>query len=225
MDLPTPTPPPPEGSSSPEPTVLDWLRSILKRQPIPLPPREQPAQHVAEPVAGAPGTSEARALRRDKAKVIAPQVAPGPLAAVAEDADGAESAPLERPAIRLEIHIRAGHLRLPVALIVACWPNWGRAKPDNVLPTLVCTPWRWRSPLGGLEGDRPAHPRRRPPAHLALRPTWLGAAWPLHLDAARRVRQHLRVRRCSSGWALACVMIACGTASSTCRAGWRIMAG
>jgi hypothetical protein len=77
MDLPTPTPPPPEGSSSPEPTVLDWLRSILKRQPIPLPPREQAAQRVAEPAAGALGTSEALALnpRQKRCRPQAPRAA------------------------------------------------------------------------------------------------------------------------------------------------------
>ena len=215
MDLPTPTPPPPEGSSSPEPTVLDWLRSILKRQPIPLPPREQAAQRVAEPAAGALGTSEAHALYSETAAVIAPQAAPGPLAAVAADADGAESAPPERPAIRVEIHIRAGHLRLPVALILGLAAQLGlERKPDNVLPTLVLyamamalAGWAaWEGDFGLRIPAAADHPVRI----LRFRPTWLGAALAFSILTLLAASDNTFRTSTLFFWigALACVMIA-----------------
>jgi hypothetical protein len=201
--------------SSPEPTVLDWLRSILKRQPIPLPPREQPAQHVAEPAAGAPGAGEALALKPETAAVIAPQAARRPLAAVAADADGAESAPPERPAIRVEVHIRAGHLRLPVALILGLAAQLGlERKPDNVLPTLVLyamamalAGWAaWEGDFGLRIPAAADHPLRI----LRFRPTWLGAALAFSILTLLAASDNTFRTSTLFFWfgALACVMIA-----------------
>ncbi len=215
MDLPTPTPPPPEGPSTPEPTVLDWLRSILKRQPIPLPPREAAAQLQREPSESAAGTSEPRALKAEGVAAIAPKAAPGALAAGTEDADRSESAPYERPAIRVEVHLRAGHLRLPVALILGVVAQLGlERKPDNVLPTLVL--YAMAMVLAGWaawEGDfglRIPPAADRPLRILRFRPTWLGAALAFSILTLLAASDNTFRTSTLFFWvgALACVMIA-----------------
>jgi hypothetical protein len=87
----------------------------------------------------------------------------------------------ERPAIRVEIHLRAAHLRFPIALILALVAQIGlERKPENLLPTLflyglalVIAGWAaWEGDLG-LSLSVPAD---RPLQVLRFRPVWLGLA-------------------------------------------------
>ena len=187
MDPTSSTPPSRDDSSSPEPTVLDWVRSVLKRQPIPLPPAE-PSPSVAElPTAPAVGMSD---LGKKRARAKASPSSPVPqgdlvstssLGTGAAPGDEAETPAPERPAIHVEVHLRAGHLRLPVALILGLVAQLGlERKPENLLPTLllyamglVLAGWAaWEGDLGlrvPAAADRPAQV-------LRFRPTWLGAA-------------------------------------------------
>ena len=85
------------------------------------------------------------------------------------------------PAIRVELHIQAGHLRLPVALILALVAQLGlERKPENLVPTLVLYALAvvlagWAAWAGDFGVRLPAE-TDRPAQMLRFRPAWLGAA-------------------------------------------------
>jgi Dolichyl-phosphate-mannose-protein mannosyltransferase len=186
MDSTTSPPPPPESSSPSEPSVLDWVRSVLRRKPIPL-PKTEPAPSAAEPPplsaplpdASAPPAGIAEGVVAGEpvggATIQAPTAAPTPAV------ESPEGPPAERPAIRVEVHLRAAHLRFPIALILALVAQLGlERKPENLLPTLILyvlalavAGWAaWEGDLGPslpVSADRPAQV-------LRFRPLWLGLA-------------------------------------------------
>ncbi len=186
MDPTTSTPPPPDGSPPPEPTVLDWVRSILRRKPIALPVRE-PAPSVSQPPPPADSSRGASAAPVERPAIGAKSEPAGGVAARAPVAvpthatEPDEGAAGERPAIRVEIHLRAAHLRFPIALLLALVAQLGlERKPENLLPTLllyalalVIAGWAaWEGDLG-LSLSAPAD---RPLQVLRFRPVWLGLA-------------------------------------------------
>ena len=215
MDPTTPTPPPSDSPTSPEPTVLDWLRSILKRQPIPLPPREPAADLRMDPASRSSGASAFPAAIDSAAAISEPAGerepgAPGPTAV-----EAAEPPAAERPAIRVEVNLRAGHLRLPVALILGLVAQLGlERKPDNVLPTLVL--YAMGLVLAGWAAWAGDYGLRMPPAAdrpaqvLRFRPTWLGAALAFSILTLLAASENTFRSSTLFFWvgALACVMIA-----------------
>lgn len=88
-------------SDSAEPTVLDWFHSLLRLDPIPIP----------EPSARADQATAQRSLETGK---------PAPPRAAAERTRPAEHSPsAEGGEGRIGLGLRAAHLRLPVALLLA----------------------------------------------------------------------------------------------------------
>jgi len=126
-----------------------------------------------------------------------------------------EGPPAERPAIRVEIHLRAAHVRLPVALILALVAQLGlERKPENLLPTLILyvlglAVAGWAAWEGDLGLSLPAV-ADRPALVLRFRPLWLGLALAFSILTLLAASDNTFRTSTLFFWfgALACVMVA-----------------
>lgn len=190
----------PPASQSPEPspaepTVLDWVRSLFNRQPLPIPPAEParqvlgaasreaidapPVPPVRQPVVlQAPAGDGEEAERATASQTADPAAQPQALPPASEQPGVASAAP---PAIRLEVNIRAAHLRLPVGLLLGLVAQLGlERKPENLFPSLVlyalaAVMLGWAAWAGDF-GRRVPPQSEQPIRTLRFRPSWLGAA-------------------------------------------------
>jgi hypothetical protein len=133
---------------------------------------------------------------------------------------------VEKPAIRVEVHMRAAHLRLPVALILALAAQLGlERRPENLLPTLILyvlglgiAGWAaWEGDLGltlSPASDRSAQV-------LRFRPLWLGLASAFSILTLLASSNNTFRTSTLIFWfgALACVMVALWDGSLDWRTG------
>ncbi|MBM3121448.1 MAG: hypothetical protein FJZ97_04600 [Chloroflexi bacterium] len=190
----SPTPLSPEASPA-EPTVLDWVRSLLRRKPIPLPQAEPqredlraavgdavqapPVPAAGERAAQQPAAAPGAGAERPTTSIVAsPGSQPVPTPAGFDAPEVPSGTP---PGIRVEINIQAAHLRLPTAVILGLVAQLGlERKPENLFPSLVlyalaAAMLGWAAWAGDFGTRLPAQ-AETPLRTLRFRPPWLGAA-------------------------------------------------
>lgn len=119
-------PPTPSGSpGGAEPSVLDWLLSLLRGKPIPIPGAESAEQKTDTGLPEAP-------------RAVGPTQAPAPAPYQTTPPDWMPApVPVGQPTV-VELRIRAPHLRLPVALLLAFVAQYGlERRAGTIVPSLV----------------------------------------------------------------------------------------